>query len=100
MRIWLCIVLLASCSYRERTKTVHAGELGSPGATITNYLSAPVRAGSPTEDTPSGVSREAVVDEARLDSLSPQGACITLTARTNVDLDMPLTDWNMKLGDR
>jgi len=92
------VVLVVGCSYRERSRTIHPGELGSPAATITNYLSAPVRAGSPTEDTPGGVSREAIVDEARLEAATPGQVCVSLVERTHVDLDMPLSDWNFKLG--
>jgi hypothetical protein len=92
------LVLVVGCGYRERSRAIHPAELGSPAAVITNYLSAPIRAGSPTEDTPGGVSREAIVDEARLDLVAPAEACVTLVERTHVDLDMPLSDWNLTLG--
>ena len=92
------LVLVVGCSYRERSRAIHPTELGSPAAVITNYLSAPIRAGSPTEDTPGGVSREAIVDEARLETVAPAEACVTLVERTHVDLDMPLSDWNLTLG--
>jgi hypothetical protein len=92
------MLVLVGCSYRERSRTIHPTELGSPAAVITNYLSAPVRAGQPTEDTPGGVSRAAIVDEARLDLVSPGQACVSFVERTHVDLDMPLSDWNFKLG--
>jgi hypothetical protein len=97
MKRLVLVVLVVGCSYRERTRTIHPGDVGSPAAVITNYLSAPVRAGQPTEDTPGGVSREAVVDEARLDLVSPGQACVSFTEHTHVDLDMPLSDWNFKL---
>lgn len=96
----LALTATVACTYRERTKVIAPGELGSATATITNYLSAPRRAGQPTEDTPGGVSRAAVVDEARLDSVAPGSACISFVERTSVDLDMPLGDWNLTLGGR
>jgi hypothetical protein len=92
------LVLVVGCGYRERSRAIHPTELGSMSAVITNYLSAPRRFGSPTEDTPGGVSREAIVDEARLDVVTPGQACVTLVERTHVDLDMPLSDWNLTLG--
>lgn len=98
MKRLVLVVLVVGCSYRERSRTIHTGELGSPAAVITNYLSAPVRAGSPTEEAPGGVSREAIVDEARLDIATPGQVCVSFTERTEVDLDMPLSDWNFKLG--
>ncbi|MGE0545919.1 MAG: hypothetical protein AB7O24_23210 [Kofleriaceae bacterium] len=90
-----CVV---GCSYRERARVVRPTDVGTVTATITNYMSAPRRFGSPSEDTPSGISREAIVDEATLMSLTPQGVCVGLTMRTAVDLDMPLSDWNFSLN--
>lgn len=92
------LVLVVGCSYRERSRAIHPSDVGSMAAVITNYLSAPRRFGSPTEDTPGGISREAIVDEAHLEAVTPGHACVLLVERTHVDLDMPLSDWNMTLG--
>ena len=100
MRKTLLLLVVVGCGYRERSEIVHANEIGSARARITNYLSAPVRGGSPTENTPAGISREAIVDEARLDILTPGQTCISFVLRTHVDLDMPLTDWNFKLAEK
>ena len=98
MKSLALLVLVGGCGYRERARVIHPSELGSATAVITNYLSAPRRFGSPTEDTPGGVSREAIVDEARLETVAPGEACVTVVERTHVDLDMPLSDWNLTLG--
>ena len=98
MKSLALLVLVGGCGYRERARVIHPSELGSATAVITNYLSAPRRWGSPTEDTPRGVSREAIVDEARLETVAPGEACVTVVERTHVDLDMPLSDWNLTLG--
>jgi len=94
------IAALPACAYRSRGRAISAADVGTDRARITNYLSAPVRAGQPTEDTPGGVPRAAVVDEAELVKLDRGEVCVAMVLRTHVDLDMPLSDWNFELAGR
>ena len=89
------------CGYRSKTRVVSAADLADPARTrMTNYMSAPLRPGSPSEETPSAVSRSVLLDEVRIAKLSNQEACFDVLVRTHVSLDSPLSEWNAKVNER
>ena len=71
----------------------------NPQATrMTNFMDAPNRFGSPSETTPGGISRSAVIDEVRISELGDQRICFDVVLRTHVSLDVPLSQWDVKLS--
>ena len=92
------LAALSACAYRSRGRVISPADVGGERARITNYLSAPVRSGQPTEETPAGVPRAAVVDEAALVKLDRGEVCVAVVLRTHVDLDLPLSEWNFRLA--
>ena len=93
---------LSACAFQTQTRTVSAQQAASnPAATrMTNFMDAPLRPGSPSEDTPSGIARSTVIDEARIAMLTSDEVCFDVVLRTYVDLDVPLSQWNAKLNAR
>lgn len=65
---------------------------------MTNYMDAPLRPGSPSEETPSAISRSAIVDEVRIARRTPGDLCFDVILRTHVALDTPLSEWNVKIN--
>lgn len=91
---------LSACGFQTQTRTVSMQQATSnPNATrMTNFMDAPNRFGSPSEDTPGGIARAAVIDEARISELSGDRVCFDVVVRTHVDLDVPLSQWKVKLN--
>jgi hypothetical protein len=90
------VVALAACgAYPVRARTIVTTDLGNPDrAKISNYMA--FKDGI-AENTPQGISRAVVSDEAYL--LPPTDrTCVALVERTWVDRDMPLSDWNFRLN--
>lgn len=103
-RLAIIVTVLAllgtGCAHRTAERTISPAQIGESGQTkITGYMSAPLRPGSPSEDTPSSVSRDAVADEAELISLEDDQACISLISRTHIDLDEALAVYEVTLND-
>ncbi|TXD34389.1 hypothetical protein FRC98_18420 [Lujinxingia vulgaris] len=93
------LVLLAGCAHRSVERTVSADAVGESGQTRqVNYLHSPLGPGSPDEETPGGVQRSAVADEAELSALTEREVCIRYVARTYIDLDEPLSFYEVKLN--
>jgi hypothetical protein len=61
-------------------------------------MSAPIRPGSPSERTPASVPRSAIMDEARITRFSPNGVCVAVRMRTDVDVDVPLTEYDVEIN--
>lgn len=93
------MLMLAGCAHKSVERAVSADAVGEPGRTrMTSYLNSPMGVGSPVEDTPGGVQRSAVADEAELSSLTDNEVCISYVARTNINLDEPLSFYEVKLN--
>jgi hypothetical protein len=98
---WFGLFLLTACAYRTRTRTLDPADLADPQrTTVTNFLSAPIRPGQPSESTPSEVPRAALLDEARVVRFSPAGICVGLVTRTSAVLDLPLSECNFEINER
>ena len=100
--IMVVVVASSACAHRTAERAITLQQIGEPGQTrIVNYKNAPARPGSPSEDTPGSIARDAVADEAQLVSLADGHLCIDLTVRTHVDLDEPLAVYQIELnGER
>ena len=93
---------LSACAFQTQTRTVSMQQATSnPAATrMTNFMDAPQRFGSPSENTPGDISRSAVIDEARISELTDERICFDVVLRTHVSLDVPLSQWNVTLNSR
>ncbi|RAL21186.1 hypothetical protein DL240_13720 [Lujinxingia litoralis] len=91
--------MLVGCAHKSVERTVSADAVGQPGQTRqVNYLDSPMGAGPHSETTPSGVLRSAVVDEAELSSLTESEVCVRYVARSSINLDEPLSFYEVKLN--
>jgi hypothetical protein len=97
MRLAFVLPLLlaeVACAYRSREQVLTAADLRVPERTrITNYMSAPLRPGSPSEAPPAAsISRAVLVDEARVARVEGGEVCFDLVVRTGTPLDTPLSE--------
>lgn len=93
------LMLVAGCAHKSVERTVSAEAVGEPGGTRqVNYLNSPPGAGSPYEETPGGVQRSAVADEAELSALTDDEVCVRYVARSYINLDEPLSFYEVKLN--
>jgi hypothetical protein len=91
--------LVAGCGYRTKLRVVSAADLDDPTHTqVTNYLSAPLRPGSPSEQAPGPITRAALTDEAWIEKLDTNTVCFGILVRTASELDMPLSDWKIEVN--
>lgn len=89
----------AGCSYRAKSRVVLASQIHDPAHTkLVNYLSAPVRPGQPSEQTPGPITRAAVADEAWIEKLDATTVCFRVVLRTASTLDSPLGDWRIEIN--
>lgn len=80
---------------KPKVRTIIAGDMATPDATLlTAFL---VSTGGQVEDTPSGVERSAVLDEGYLQTNGSQ-RCATVIMRTHVDIDQPLSEWDVTIN--
>lgn len=95
----LLLVGLVACAYRKNERVISVADVTNPARTkITNYLSAPLRPGSPSESAPPPLSRAAVVDEATIARLDASRVCFRVVVRTLAELDSPLSEWRAEVG--
>jgi hypothetical protein len=100
MALWLAY-LVSACSPTTAHKVITAADLADPLRTrISASLSAPMREGVKTEETPSSVRREAVVDEAAIKRLTASEVCLDLVMRTPISMDAPLGSWRATVDAR
>ncbi len=98
MLVALAAAGIAGC-YRARTRVVSGAALPDrDGSMLTNFLSAPLRPGMPSEQTPGSISRAAIADEAWIESLDDGKVCLRIVVRTAAGLDSPLGDWRLELN--
>jgi hypothetical protein len=100
----LWVLLLApiiGCGYRTRSQAIARADLATPERTrVTNYMSAPLRPGSPTEETPESVSRSVLLDEARIARLADDEVCFDVVVRTESGLDTALSEMRVLIGGK
>jgi hypothetical protein len=94
LRVLLAAVsLLGACGYRARGVSLTAADLRQPERTrITNFMSAPLRPGSPSEQPVAQVPRPALLDEVRVASVDQGELCFDLVVRSAVVLDTALSE--------
>ena len=93
-------VLCSACAFRTQERRVTMSQINkSPKRTrMTNFLDAPLRPGSPTEQANSQVSRAVLMDEAQISKLTQDELCIAVIQRTHVSIDVPLGMWEAKIN--
>jgi hypothetical protein len=100
-RACACLLLLVACGYRSKEQSITAADLKIPERTrITNYMSASIRPGSPSEQPPGAISRAALLDEARIAKLSNDEICFDLVIRTHVSLDTALSEMRILVDEK
>ena len=94
--------LTSACAFQTQTRAVNMNAVAAdPAASrMTNFMDAPQRMGSPTEQTPGSISRSAIIDEAVISRLTSSVICFDVVLRTHVSLDVPLTQWDVTLNER
>jgi hypothetical protein len=98
----LMLSLTLGCGYRVREQAISAADLRYPERTeIVNYMSAPIRPGSPSE-TPDveAVSRSALSDSARIQFIAPDQLCFPLVVRSAVNSDTPIKELRILANGR
>jgi hypothetical protein len=103
MKIHLIVValLFSACAYRSREQVVSVADVRVPERTrITNYMSAPIRPGSPTEQAPPEVTRSALLDEARIANIGADQVCFDLVVRTHASMDTALSEMRVLVGEQ
>jgi hypothetical protein len=94
-RLLAVLVLpLLACGYRSREQVLTAADLAVPERTrLTNYMSAPIRPGSPTEHPPvASITRAALLDEAHIAKTSEGEVCFDIVVRTGTEKDTAISD--------
>lgn len=100
-KLILAVLLFTACGYRSREQVVTAADLRAPERTrITNYMSAPLRFGSPSEQAPAAVSRAVLADEARIARVEGDQVCFDVVLRSAVDLDTPLSEMRLLVDEQ
>lgn len=79
-----------------------AADLHVPERTrMTNYMSAPIRPGSPSEEPPvASISRAALIDEARIAKVGDGEVCFDLVVRTGTEKDTPVSELRILVNDK
>jgi len=86
----LLALLLSACGYEVAARTITAADIGNAERTrVTTYLSAPDRAGNPTETATGSLQRTVLADEATITQARSDEVCFTLTARNAAEMDVP-----------
>ena len=103
MKIHLIVLALvvSACAYRSREQVVSVADVRVPERTrITNYMSAPIRPGSPTEQAPPEITRSALLDEARIANIWADQVCFDLVVRTHASMDTALSEMRVLVGEQ
>jgi len=101
LTILLACVTMAACGYRSREQALTAADLKVPERTkITNYMSAPIRPGSPSESAPGQVTRASLLDEARIAKIGDDEICFDVVVRTAVSMDTALSEMRLLVNDK
>lgn len=96
----LLLTMVAACGYRAKKLSLTQADLVVPARTrMTNFMSAPMRPGSPSEQAPPSISRSVLADEAMISRVSDAELCIDATFRTEVSLDVPLSEYEVSLNE-
>jgi len=86
----LVLAAFVACGYEAATRTITAADVGNVEATrVTSYLSAPARAGNPTETAPGSIDHTALADDASILQARNDEVCFALTTRNAADIDAP-----------
>lgn len=87
-------VAVTACGYRAREQSLTPADLRVPERTrISNYMSAPLRPGSPSEEPPTpAISRSSILDEARISKISADEVCFDLLVRTGAEKDTAISE--------
>ncbi len=95
----MLLATLGACTPSATHKVITAADLADPARTrIVSTLRAPLRDGSPSEETPSYVKPEVVADEAVITKLTATQVCFDLVIRTAMALDAPLASWRVEVN--
>ncbi|AKU98238.1 hypothetical protein AKJ09_04902 [Labilithrix luteola] len=94
----LAMLGASGCGFRTQDRTISAADVSEDRTKLTNFMSSPARPGQPTEKTPSAISREALVDEARIVRYGTDGVCVALHTRTHTSLDVPMSQYRIELN--
>ncbi len=92
----LITVGATSCSYSGVDRTITPDQIGTYDARLTGFMQYG-RSTSIQENTPGGISREAVINEATLISVDDTQACVDLLMRVSVNLDLPLSSYEIEI---
>lgn len=94
--------ILGACGYRSKEQVLTASDLRVPERTrITNYMSAPIRPGSPSEQPPvSSISRAVLLDEARIAKIGDGEVCFDVIVRTAAAKDTALSEMRIVVDDQ
>lgn len=99
--ILLIFPLVVACGYRSKEQSITAADLQKPERTrITNYMSAPIRPGSPSEQAPGAITRSALLDEARIAKVTNDEICFDLVIRTASGMDTALSEMRVLVNDK
>lgn len=89
---------VSGCGFRTQDRTISAADVSEDRTKLTNFMSSPARPGQPTEKTPAAISREALLDEARIVRYGTDGVCVALHTRTHTSLDVPMSQYRIELN--
>lgn len=93
-------LLWSGCAFRTQERKITTAQIKqSPERTrMTNFMSAPFRPGSPTEQAHAQISRAALMDEAQIVKFDGKEVCLAIIQRTHVSIDVPLTMWSASIN--